>query len=187
MTGFVRNAFFGLLLAQTSLLVAEATPAGNAISVQQVVAALAVTHVPLQPSQVQFLAEASSKGPNAALTVESVKPWNDGSTLVRMRCRKPGECLPFFVVVKGTQPQELECAVAGPRRTIAKPRQPREVLVRAGQKATMILESRKFRVATPIICLENGSEGQRIRVSSLDRKRISTAEVLESGLLRGSL
>ncbi len=187
MKGLVRIALFGLLLAQASMLVAEATPAGNVITVQQVVAALAVTHVTLQPSQVQFLAEASSKGPNAVLIVESVKPWKEGSTLVRMRCRKPGECVPFFVVVNGTQPEELETAVAGPGRTIAKPGKPREVLVRAGQKATMILESRKFRVATPIICLENGSEGQRIRVSSLDRKRISTAEVLQSGLLRGSL
>jgi flagella basal body P-ring formation protein FlgA len=44
-----------------------------------------------------------------------------------------------------------------------------------------------FRATTPVICLENGRQGESIRVSSLDRKRIMVGEIVGPGLLRGDL
>jgi hypothetical protein len=101
--------------------------------------------------------------------------------------------LPFIVVVHWGDPREREAALGPSRHSpkealVSKSADPvRPLLVRAGQPATMLLENAKMRIATPMICLQNGSQGQKIRVSSLDHKRIVLAEVVDLGMLKGSL
>jgi flagella basal body P-ring formation protein FlgA len=39
----------------------------------------------------------------------------------------------------------------------------------------------------PVICLQNGVRGQRIRVASKDHRRFFEGEVVGTGVLKGSL
>jgi flagella basal body P-ring formation protein FlgA len=42
-------------------------------------------------------------------------------------------------------------------------------------------------ITLPVICLENGSQGERIRVSSTDRKFTYLGEIVAPGMLRTQL
>jgi Chaperone for flagella basal body P-ring formation len=181
-----------LLAASLSFAaIADQKPADGAFALQRVVAALQAANVPLQSAQVHLLAVPVLKNPFAALAVTGITPRDAQSAVVRMQCRKGnGDCLPFYVLLHWGRPMEREAAFAelnSPARITTVSRVPDKPLVRAGQRATLLIENNQMRVATPIICLQSGSRGQKIRVTSLDRKRIAFAEVVEPGIVKGSL
>ncbi len=154
---------------------------------QAVVSALAAAQVDVSTAQFQFLTQA---GPDtsAAVAVASIQKWQDDSALASFRCKQAGQCVPFFVIVRWAGERQRDNALeAAVIKVPVAVHQHKEVLVRAGQTATLVIQNKRLRISTPIICLESGSRGQTIRVSSIDRKRISTAEVVDEGVLRGSL
>ena len=61
------------------------------------------------------------------------------------------------------------------------------ILMRDGDHATLVFENAAIRISLPVICLQSGSRGQKVRVVSADHKRYFTGEILESGLLRAAL
>jgi len=60
-------------------------------------------------------------------------------------------------------------------------------VIRGGDHATLILESPDSRMRLPVICLQSGVLGQRIRVASPDRKQYYEAEIVSPGMLKGNL
>ena len=60
-------------------------------------------------------------------------------------------------------------------------------VVRAGSPAVLLLDSDHVHIRLSVICLENGSTGQKIRVESKDPRQTYVAEVIDGGILRGSL
>lgn len=112
--------------------------------------------------------------------------------LARFHCRKPGECLPFYVVLhlSGTQDAQAmlarSLATAPPVSAVSHVVRPKWV-VRSGQRATFVLQGKEMRATTLVICLQDGRQGESIRVSSLDRSRMMVGEVVGPGLLHGAL
>ena len=51
----------------------------------------------------------------------------------------------------------------------------------------LLLEGNHVHIRLTVICLENGTKGQTIRVASKDRKLTYKAEVIEDSTVRGSL
>jgi hypothetical protein len=102
---------------------------------------------------------------------------------VELRCHDHRACLPFYVLLNaGTAdapgptatPQTLEVPV-------------KQALMRDGDPATLVFENTALRITLPVICLQSGNRGQKIRVSSKDRKHFFKAEIVDLGLLRATL
>jgi hypothetical protein len=190
MTKRFHLAFVVLLAvsAACAQTISERTP----ISEDRIVSALAGFHLAVQKSQVQFLSDVSSKSRSGNLQLVEVQRWNQSDALAKFLCAKSGDCLPFFVAIHWPTSVDRDLALAGSNRnrTVRAFEKPsfrnKEMLVRAGQTATLIIDNSKFHATTPIICLQAGSQGQKVRIATLDRKKIALAEVIDSGVLRGS-
>lgn len=176
------------LLITVFLLAAYGSAADRVpVSQERVLAALKLAHLAVEKSQVHLLSEVSSKSPSAALQVEDVARWNVSDALIKVRCAQSGQCLPFFVRLHWTTATDRDLALGAVKnnRSVRSGAR-RELLVRAGQKATMVNAGGRFHASTPVLCMEAGSEGQKVRVATLDRKRFALAEVVQNGLLKGS-
>lgn len=162
------------------------------IGADRVAAALAERGIAVQPAQVEFLVAVHSRRPEPVLEVEHVQTASRNSVLARMHCRDAGECLPFYVVLHLSGKQDLQALIepthahAIPARAVAAPARPHWV-VRAGQRAIIVLQGENLRATTSVICLQNGQQGESIRVSSLDHQRTMVGEIVGPGLLRGTL
>jgi len=185
-------------LAQLLLLVlltaclsygAVASKPDAAFAMQRVTAALQAANIPLHSAHIQFLATPVLKNPLAPLAVAAIRRRDAESAVVRLQCRNGGrDCLPFYVLLHWDRPMEREAAfdeLNSPARIVPAAHAPQKPLVRAGQRATLLLQSNAMRVSTPIICLQSGGRGQEIRVTSLDRKKIAFAQVVEPGIVKG--
>jgi len=182
----LRVSRLAIVLAILAPVSANAVTERTPISEERVLAALGSVHLPGQKPQVQILSAVTTKATAAVLQVAGIERWKDKDALVKFRCSK-GECLPFYVALHWQTFAERERALlaSNANRTVrSSVRQ--EPLVRAGQQATLITSNNKFNARTPIICLQTGSQGQRVRVATMDHKRIALAEVVDSGVLRGS-
>jgi len=167
-------------------------PKPYSLGAEEVTTALATHDISLGIDQVEFLAQVKSSHPNSTLEVERLQAASRVSLLARMRCREAGECLPFYVVLHLSDKQEpqamLERFPASPPVHTVPASTLRPIwVVRAGEKATFVLEGKNFRATAPVICLQSGRQGENIRVSSLDRKRVMVGEIVAPGLLHGAL
>jgi len=142
--------------------------------------------------RVEFLASVKSSRPDPALEIERCQRTSRDSVLARIRCHEAGVCLPFLVILHlapGQDPQgiaEPAPTTQGQLRTTGSPHRPNWT-VKIGQTATLVMQGRDVRATTPVICLQNGRQGETIRVTSLDRQRIWVGEIVGPGLLRGAL
>jgi hypothetical protein len=181
-----------LYLALAILLAATASGAQTSsertqVSEDRVVTALRFFRLPVEKSQVQLLSDVATKSRAGILQVVEVERWNDHDALVKFRCANLGDCLPFFVALHWPTSEDRDLALAASHRNgIVRAGVRKEMLVRAGQKATLVIPNNKFNATTPIICLQAGSQGQKVRVATLDHKKIALAEVIDNGVLRGS-
>jgi len=162
------------------------------VDADRVAAALAARGIPVQPGQVEFLASVRSSRPEPALAIERLQRAGRDSMLARIRCRDAGQCVPFYVVLHLSGRQDAQAMVermypaASPAHAAVGVVRPNWV-VRTGQRATLVLQGGNLRATTPVICLENGRQGESIRVSSLDRRRFMVGEIVGPGLLHGAL
>jgi hypothetical protein len=176
------------LLVPSVCSAATVTAERVAISPDHVADALAATHVTVRGSQVQLLSEVTARNAAALLKVTRIEKWNEDSALARIRCADSTACMPFYVLVHFVSAQDRDAALAPPARGkkpvfVALRQQP---LVRAGDQAVLIANTDRFHASIPIICLQNGAQGQKVRVATLNRKKIAMAEVIDSGVLKGS-
>jgi hypothetical protein len=163
--------------------------AGNAITAGQVAAAITSAGMTTSADQVVLLTSVVATSSAPVLKVESLEQWGDGEIKVRLSCARPEECLPFFVAVRGSQAQATPPNVAGhssPAMLRAKS-DSNFFAVRAGSRGVLLLEGGHVHIQLPVICLENGEIGQKVRVTSLDHRQSYTAEVGGDKVLRGSL
>jgi hypothetical protein len=59
--------------------------------------------------------------------------------------------------------------------------------VHPGSHATLLIDGQRLHIKLPVVCLEKGSPGHTIRVTSLDHKQTYLAEVIDSTLLKATL
>lgn len=181
-----------LLLIAVAPASAAQPPARFAISLQRVTEALTTAGVSATSGQVRFLSPVSSSSENADLEVLNVSTWTGGTAKVELRCRDHHACLPFYVLLSqpatgrvGGATSILTAANSRLGTTIPVPAA--QLVIRNGDSATLLFEDTALRITLPVICLESGSRGQKIRVVSTDHKRFFKAEVVQAGLLRATL
>jgi hypothetical protein len=177
------------------LLLPAAGQASNArysISSEQVAEAIVAAGVPVTAAQVRFLSEVSALGQEADVRVMNVAKWLGNRWKVELRCHDHRACLPFYVLVEPGTSAAFDAMSALARRGTAMSRDVSristpQILMRNGDRATLLFEKPTVRITMPVICLQNGNLGQTIRVESTDHKQFFKAEIVESGLLKVSL
>jgi len=168
-----------LAFASASLPVADAA-GRSVITAEQVAAALSRRGMPVTIDQLTLLSNAVANTDSPELEVKSIKRLDDRRAAVRLECASSEQCLPFMVALRLDQGQ-----IEFPESTIDN--RPKSIAVHNGSKATLHLEGTHIHIALIVICLENGSIGQTIRVTSLDRHKVYTARVASDELLEGAL
>jgi hypothetical protein len=162
----------------------------NRFSITRDQVANAIDGAGLQVSagQVTLLSNIVSATGKPALKVESIQKWGDRKMMVRLECASPGECLPFIVAVRLSGAAQERLALAPQSEPVSFSAKPRESdTIRAGSTAVLFLEGPHVHIQLSVVCLENGSIGQRIRVATRDRRLTFIAEILGDSTLRGQL
>lgn len=188
------NLTAAALMLLPAITAATTQPAARfSISPQSVAAALTSAGVPATAAQVRFLSPVSATAENADLQVINVAKWTGNSAKVQLRCHDHRVCLPFYVLLgsAGTADTPGRAVVAGagasqkPGGLIPIPAT--QVLMRDGDPATLVFEDKALRITMPVICLQSGNRGEKIRVVSTDHKRFFKAEIVQAGLLKATL
>lgn len=155
----------------------------------QVSAAIDSTGTPVTPEQVTLLSDVVSSTPAPQLRIQTVERTNNEQLMVRVACETPEQCLPFMVTLHANLEtaahlQGLYASTSPSRMTAAAPGQ---VVIRNGAQAVLLLDGKHVHIKIPVITLENGSIGQRIRVAEKDSRLTYMAVVVNSGVLQGRL
>lgn len=181
------NRISALIVAVALGFLAASASAQKAIATDQIAAALSSAGLNATPEQIVLLSNVVATTSAPALKVDSAELWSDHRIKVRLSCVKSEECLPFFVAVRGTQPQAPVSANTSPAPTLPANPVPNALVIRSGGRATLLLEGDHIHIRLPVICLQNGEVGQTIRVTSLDHHQTYAAQVDANGTLRGML
>jgi hypothetical protein len=178
-------------LSVAMALPAAAAPGSAAITTEQVAAAISGAGMNVSPEQVTLLTAVVSKSGTPTLSVQSIEPWGDRRMKVRLGCVNQQECLPFYVSIHRDQTIGTTSATAqsdqAPIMTSHSNRDPKPFAVRAGSRATLLLDGGHVHIRLSVVCLESGATGQKIRVETKDPHQTYVAEVVDGGVLRGSL
>jgi hypothetical protein len=169
-----------------AVLPAMAATARVAIDPAQVAGAISNAGIKISPAQVTLLADVVSSKADPTLVVESMERWGDNRMKVRMTCAN-AECLPFFVAIQWGQNQPTPAALVEHGADNAVSFTTKPVVLRAGSTATLILDRDHVHIKLPVICLESGSLGQTIRVTSKDHRQTFTAQVGDPAALKGTI
>jgi hypothetical protein len=175
--------FVVIFAATVPAAMSQTDAARSIISAQQVADAMAVAGIAVNLNQIELLSGTSGTRENAGVRVVSVTDQITGAVKVKLRCQDNQECLPFYVLVHGIDGANATRASAVPRVQASSPQN----VIRGGDHATLILESPDSRMRLPVICLQSGSLGQKIRVASPDHRQFFDAEIVATGVLKGSL
>jgi hypothetical protein len=156
-----------------------------AITPEQVACALSQAGVVTAAQQVSLPARVVANEPTPVLEIVSIEargktksPGHDPPpSKVKLTCHLPGQCLPFYALVNWPREKGLTTSYAGNQAVIT---------MRAGTRATLVMDDQRSHIQVAVISLQNGAVGNRIRVASPDHKQFYFGEVLSPTLLRGS-
>jgi hypothetical protein len=178
-----------LALSAAMTLPAAAAPSHAAITTTQVAEAISGWGMNVSAEQVTLLTDVATTTDAPTLKVESMEPWGDNRMKVRMDCATSQQCRPFFVAVNCNRQNAAQ--PSGPAQSSAATSRPepdsKSFAVRNGSLATLLIDGGHVHIRLLVVCLENGAPGQTIRVESKDPKQTYTAQVVDKGILRGTL
>jgi hypothetical protein len=162
-----------------------------AISPQRVASAMSEAGWKITPQQIRFLSQVTSTDRDQPLQVVKVTRWHGDKLKAELRCHDRRACLPFYVLVSGTGTADKPDVVLGAGTNAdAQGKHPEfEIaaetpLMRSGDPATLTFANKGLSITMPVICLQSGHRGQKIRVASADHKRFYKAEIVGPGLLK---
>jgi len=173
-----------LLLMPVVAVGATIGQARVAISPERVADAIASAGLAADRTQVEFLSDVSGSTDPLGLRVVGISHTTSGIVSVKLRCRENRECLPFYVLLHNSTSAAASSKAFAGRPVSATGSAPD---IRVGDRATLILENADLRIRIPVICMQNGVRGQRIRVASKGRPGSFEGEVIGGGVLKGSL
>ncbi|MGD0096766.1 MAG: hypothetical protein ABSB60_09735 [Terracidiphilus sp.] len=195
-----------------ALLIAMALPAWvhSASQVQgrfpltphQVAQTLSVNGIQAEDRQVTMLASVVAAEAAPVLDILSIEPLGnrspgkrgdsrsgDARFLVKLGCREPGLCLPFYSIVR-TPEASAESQSAALRVSSGTDNAVRRtnsgIVIRVGAHATLVMDDARAHVEVAVVSLENGCAGHKIHVASPDHKQVYLAEVVSANLLKRS-
>jgi hypothetical protein len=163
-----------------------------ALTASQVALAISSSGMQTTPEHVSLLSRVVATEPAPVLNVLSVEKLGKGllteSSGVRLRvklaCRVPGKCLPFYVIVSSVPSTDWPTNIPANDSSIGNANS--EVTMKAGTHATLLIDDDRSHIQVAVISLENGIVGHRIHVASPDHKQTYVGEVVNARLLRGS-
>jgi|SRR5579872_186427 len=179
----------GVVLAAVQSFAAR-TP----ITAEQVAEVLVSEGMPITAGQIKFLSPVSAAKPNFALQLVSAARWGKDNLKAELRCHDHA-CLPFYVLLtgagtvgtRGGSSSRTVAANIAQIEPVLTTTSAKQILMRDGDKATLIFENTSLRISMPVICLQSGSRGQQIRVVTTDHKRFFKAEIVAAGLLKAMI
>jgi hypothetical protein len=178
-----------LLVAVTSRGLAAA--GRYAISTEQIAATVNRFGIEVAPDQVKLLSGVVATTADPRLTVRSVHSWGSERLMARLECESREQCLPFFVgleVVRGNgSTNATGLSKSGAEAQPSATPTAKDYVLRKGSPATLQIDSDRVHIRVSVICLENGVQGQTIRVTSKDHRIVYSAQVVDGGLLQGRL
>jgi hypothetical protein len=168
-----------------------------ALTAGQVARALSESGIQTTEAQVSLLTRVVATESSPALDVLSVdslakQPKAEHSPVrsrVKLACRLPGKCLPFYAIVSWSEPTASPAAAASSTAPLVSNvifNANAGITMRAGTHATLVMDDNRSHIQVAVISLENGMAGHRIRVSSPDHKQVYFGEVVSASLLKGS-
>jgi hypothetical protein len=179
------------LLLSTWNLPAKAAYGRQFITASQIAAAINSTGLSVSTEQVSLLSDVTAKTSAPMLRVESVGAWEDNRSQVRLDCVNRDECLPFIVTVRRNRRANSQGVSIPPYPQVLGPSKVdapiSKVVVRIGSSAILLLDGGHVHIQLLVVCLENGSVGQTIRVTGKGREHTYMALVGSDGFLRGVL
>jgi hypothetical protein len=191
MTRFVYSLACVVVAASplSAVAVAAAVPAHYTISAEQISTAISDAGMAVSPEQIKLLTQVRATTDAPRLKVESIQRSGNNTAIVRMGCLDSTQCLPFFVKAELNQNGGSEAAPASsvqvlPSLLRAASKQP---VMRAGAQAVLLLESERVHIRIPVVCIENGALGQKVRVRASGNRQLYVAEVVDATSLKGSL
>jgi Chaperone for flagella basal body P-ring formation len=181
-----RIAIFVGIVVAAAALPAVAAPGRYAISTGQIAAAVSSSGVPILPEQVTLFTSVVASVAHPDLEVQSIQREGQQGIVARIGCANSGQCLPFLVSLRVPGGEDTQIALNHPPPPVTTYR-PARFAVRQGSHTALYLDGTHVHISLSVICLENGSPGQIIRATSLDRHQTFTAQVASDGTLRGRL
>ena len=159
------------------------------ISREWILGAIDSSGIQIAPGQLEQLSSVTAAVPNPRLKVLSVEVLNGESDKVRLRCEHPNTCLPFYVLLHWGQPGDEQSALSGRQHgKLTRPGlRPADVWVRSGKAAVLVFEGEFIRMTLPVLCLQSGGRGQRVRVVNRETKRTYLARVTGPGVVTSVL
>ncbi|MDR3735509.1 MAG: hypothetical protein P4L10_08245 [Acidobacteriaceae bacterium] len=135
-----------------------------------------------------------SSSPDPSLSISSIATLHEGDakkdaeprSALRMVCRQPSTCVPFYVIVSwpvdlkliGRHPGVKEMAAATTKVN---------VVMHAGSRATLMLDDDRLHIRIMVMSLSDGAAGSSVCVITPDRKQHYVAQIISADLLQGSL
>ena len=154
----------------------------TAITPGHITGALTTAGLRVTVGQVESLSAMTSAEPNPKLTATKVEALDANTTKVRLQCERTDVCLPFYVLVHWPEGTKEDSKGALQPHILLEP-----LMVHNGKDATLVFEGQNMRMIMPVLCLQNGVRGQRIRVISKDRKKVFLALVTGPGTLTSAV
>jgi hypothetical protein len=158
-----------------------------------IIAAMEQRQLPVNGVQVRLAAPITASVAEPALDIHSLMPGDKHSAQLLVGCRNSAECLPFYVSV--SWPVEVDVATLHNSlvhetengRDAAVRAVPAEAsALRAGSPATLLLDGDRVHVTLRVVCLESAEPGEKVRVTTPDRRQQYVASVIAPGVLKGT-
>jgi len=157
----------------------------------EVAAAISSLGVQVQSGDVTLLAHAVAAIPFPKLRIGASKQSYNNSLLLRVECVEPQDCLPFFVSIHGDQRSiaRLEAITeTEPSSSFSQVNKPAsQAAIRTGEPVLLLLEGPHIHIRIPVVSLENGAVGQRIRVKEEGNHQSYTGVIVKDGVVQGRL
>ena len=151
----------------------------------QVASALASSGLRVTADQIEFLTPIAASKSNPRLSSSKIASLNPSTTKARLQCERTDVCLPFYVLIHWPESEKATQAMNNLSQTPHILLEP--LMVHNGKAATLTFEGQNMRMTMPVLCLQNGVRGQRIRVISNDRKKVFLARVTGPGTLSSAV
>ena len=183
------------------------------VTATHIMGAMQARQLPTQGAQIMIAAPITASIEDPQLDIQSVALVSPREIRLRMSCRDHAQCLSFFALASYPQvvsadmlPAKIsslsetpkpdsnsqhaanakvaQTTAQAPEAAIGAPQV--DPTVRIGSAAMLQIDGDRIHIFVQVICLENGSAGDKIRVTTRDHKQSYVAQIVTPTLLKGS-
>jgi hypothetical protein len=161
------------------------------VTESDVVAAMREKGITIGSAQVKMLSTIPTRTEHPSLEAVRIEKLSQMDSRVLLRCADAKECIPFYAVVNGLDANQQSSGASAAKISFSRKPGTKVALeiplVKKGSMATLEIVAPEMLITVPVLCLESGRQGERIKVVLTDHTRTYLAEVVRAGLLRSQL